>query len=397
MKATGAVLLGLLLLAGAVPVLGVQAQSTSSAAPASLQLSLIPATLPANSGHYPALVISLQDASRRPTMSLSDITVYLSSSNVSIASVPSTVTILGGHPFVDVEVATTHNAGIITLSATSVGLATASVTVRTSQVTAGPTGVALFVSPSKGIQAFAGNDQVYAVQLITTGGRPAFSTRPTDLVIASSNEALIGAPINVTIPAGDDVVFGQFSVNSSGTGTLTALAPELAIGSALVNVAAVSRTLSVSASPPLLNGTGVAIVTVSVTFMGLPAQGISVTLSTSLGTVVPTSVTTGAAGTATAKYISGPTGPATITATAQSNLLGTLKGSTTIIVKSQQATTTRSGGILGVFGEAGYYLPLIAVAVVVAVALVLVRLTIRRRRTVIDDEYSEADSGPGRS
>lgn len=388
MKAATVALLVLLALATSVPLGAAQGQSVQNRQPASLNVAVVPPVLPADSNRYPAMVVSLVDANNVPTISLDDTVVYLSSSNESVAVIPPVVTLLAGHSFLQVGVNTTSFPGSAILAVTGAGLASSSVEVKTVKTVVGAASLSIFVSPSRSIRALGGGDVIYAVQLASAAGKPATSTADTRLVVTSSNSSLVKGPINVTMPVGTDVAYGQLSVSSSGTSTLTALAPQLATGSAQLNVVPLTYKVSLTVSPSNVTAYGETTVLVSVQVLGMPVAGANVSLSVDLGTLVPTSFAADSSGRGVAKYFAQGPGPATILAVASTRGLGRFVGSTTIFVAAQTSTT--SSGPASMFL---LYIPIIVIAAVAAASYLIVRSTLRRRRNPPEEDYEGPEAG----
>jgi hypothetical protein len=387
MRAAAAVLLALLLAGFAVPALAAAGQSTSGRAPSALEVTVIPPVLPADSSTHQALVISLLDSSGRPTLSLSNLTVFLSSSNESVGSIPTTATLAAGRSFVQVPVATSSLAGSTTLAATSAGLQPASFQLRTVAPTSKPVALALFLAPPESVTALSGPDEAYAVQAVNSAGGPAYSSAGTNLVITASNGTVLSGPIGEAIAPATDLTYGTLAVQEAGSTTLTALAPSLATGSAPLSVLPASATLSISANPPYIAPGGVATLTVSVAVLGMPVPGAVVTLAASEGTLVPGGpLAMGPGGEAVVHFIPARPGAATITASSNSTLLGPLTSTTTIVVTDLTTTTTGSpppGSALGLYD----FIPVVVIAAVVVAGLLLVRHTLRKRGAAPREDY----------
>jgi hypothetical protein len=383
-KAVPLSLLALLLVAGFLPFASVYAQSTQNREPVALGLAVVPTTLPANSRIFPALVVSLMDGNNQPTLSLSNVVVYLSSSNQSIAGVPSVVTLQAGRTFLQGNVNTTMSAGQTTLAAASSGFSSNSVTLRTVKPVVGPASLNLYASPTRSAQALVGDDGVFAVQLVNTNGRAATSGKDTDLVITSSNSSLISGPISVTIPAGANLAYGTVKARVAGTTTLTALAPQLATGEATFTVAPVLRTFTVTVTPSLVHVGDTASVVVSAHVLGMPVPRLNVSLSTFLGMVVPQKVVTDASGQATAKYLAQAPGPATIVALASTSYLGQVNASAVVIIGGEFTTSSPPGPADFVYT----YIPVIVAGVVVVLAYLVIRRTLGKRRRSPEDEFA---------
>lgn len=383
MKRRLAVLLGLLLLLSSLP-LSVHGQTAPGRRPVGLGVTVVPQTLPADGNVYPALVISVVDASGAPTISLSDVLVYLSSSSESAASTPQTATLPAGHGFVQVDVTTSTTPGTTTITAAASGLESKSVSVSTVAPGTGASSLGLFVSPSPSLHAIEGTDAVYVVQLENVTGRPGASKGTTNVVITCSNSSLIGSPIDVSIPPGATMAYGSITVNRTGTATLTALAPRLVTANAQLQVSSALPTLTLTVTPTLLSSGDTADVSVAVQLLGMPLVGARVNLTASSGTLVPANFVTNTNGQGRATYISQFASAVTISAVATYTQLGVrLTGSTAVLVVQPTATTTTSNDIGSTLS---LYVPIIAVVVAAAAIVLVVRRTLRKRRGVADED-----------
>ena len=383
-KAGPAVALAILLVASAWQAVPPVAGAASGRGPASLAVSVIPQALPADSHAYPSVVISLVDANGAPTFSLTDTLIYLSSTNASVASVPSTVTLAAGHAYVLVNVTTGGSAGTTTLTAASSGLASKSVSVDTVVPSSGAQGLGLFVSPSQTLLALGGKDLVYAVELQGANGQPAISSSATSVIITSSNNDVIGKPISVSIPSGTSVIYGQMAVNATGTATLTALASGLKTATAQVSVASSSPSLSLTASPSTITTSTASSVTVAVQVLGMPVPGASVVLSSNGGTISPAQLVTNAGGQGSVEFLPDAPGVFTIRAVATYPSIGLNVSGTEVIVVS--AATTTATGTLDLLTPITPYLPVLVVVIVIVVAVLLVRRAIGRRKGTSDED-----------
>ena len=383
-----------LLLVALLPLGAAHGQAAPSHTPAGVSVTVIPPVLPADGGTYPALVISLVDAGGAPTLSLSDVTILLSTTNSTIASVPSTATVSAGHNFVQVSVTTSTTPGTTTLTATGNGLATKQVPLQTVVPTAGASILGLYTSPDASLLALQGSDGVYAVELQTAGGKPGTVSAATDVMITSSNGSLIPRTIDLTIPAGSSVAYGAITVNDSGTATLTAIAHQLATGTAKLVVASSSLALGLTVTPAETPISHSAEVTATLTVLGMPVPGANVTLTVTGGSLLPTAFSTDVNGQGSATYVPGNAGGYTITATAVDPKLGiSLKTTALVIVTSTATVTTSSPGAADLVMP---YLPFIIVVVVAVVLVMIVRRALKRRKGATEedeDEWPEPQAG----
>ncbi|MDG7012800.1 MAG: hypothetical protein JRN46_01065 [Nitrososphaerota archaeon] len=394
MRAAASVILALLLAGLVVPAFTAAGQSAAGRAPAALEVTVVPPVLPADSSTQQALVVSLLDSSGNPTLSLTDVTVFLSSSNSTVGSIPTTVTIPAGQAYVLVPVSTSSSAGTATLAATSAGLQPASSVLKTAVPASAPVALALFLAPPESVMALSGADEVFAVQAVDSAGEPAYTPLGTNVVLTASNGTVLRDPVYVAIPPGADPAYGTIEVQAPGSTTLTALAPELATGSAKLSVLPASASMSVSADPQFIGLDGVVSLTVSVTVLGMPVPGVPVYLAASQGTLVPGgALATDQAGQVSVRFIPSGLGAATITASSNSTLLGGLTAVTTVVVTSTSTTAT-SPAVPGALSGLYDFIPVFVVAAVLVAGLALVRYTLNKRRPALPDEGQAAEDKP---
>jgi hypothetical protein len=157
-----------------------------------------------------------------------------------------------------------------------------------------------------------------------SGGNPSFSASSIQLTL--TDNASVTCSVNFEIPAA-----GTATPTATGTpGTATPTATPTATGTPQV------ATVTVSVAPSSLNCTGSAFVTVvAKNSAGSPIAGGSVTLSTTLGVISPTTATDTGAGVLAVLSGNGVGGTATITA----NVSG-VTGTATAQINCAAATAT---------------------------------------------------------
>jgi hypothetical protein len=362
------------------------ASGESSRSPSAVSLSVIPGTLPADGGTYPALVVSLVDSAGAPTFSLSGVQVFLSTTNASIATVPTEVTVPAGHAFLQVGVTTSGSAGVAVIGAASPGVASSTATVTTARPSSAPVSFALDLAPARTVVPLAGEEEAFAVQLLNSRGGPALASRATSVVITASNGTLLPGTVNSTIPAGGDVVYGGIGATPSGSAVLTALSPQLGTGTADLVVLPASKSVTVSFGSPTVANGGEDTVLVTVQVLGEGVPGVNVSLYATAGALVPAFGYTASDGVFTSRYLTGGAGPVTVNATVYSPLLGVLSAAQTLVVLSASSSTQQAQGgsyLAGVY----FYVPVVVAAVVVVAGYAFVRATLRRRRGTKEEEY----------
>ena len=141
------ILLVCLTLSGALPPDAAHAAAAQSQAPTALALSTIPPKLPADNNTYPAVVLSVVDATGRPTAALADINVSLTSSQESVGKIAASAVIPAGETYAIANFTTTHTAGVTTITATTTGFTTASTTITTVIAVGYPTHLVITAVP----------------------------------------------------------------------------------------------------------------------------------------------------------------------------------------------------------------------------------------------------------
>ena len=221
----------------------VQFLPTSSAAtsnvpgiPAAIAVSIIPPRLPADNGTYPALVVSVADQNNLPTITLTNVTVFLASSQTNIASVPDSVVIPAGQEYTVVNVTTTTTPGTAMVTAQSQGLVSPAPSLITTVTPSGyPSKLLVFTSPSTFLPR--ADSGTLRVEVVDDAGLPSKAISPIPVSLSTSNASVASlSQTSLTIPAGsilEDVSFGTFS---PGSAVIEATSGGYQAGDALVNV-----------------------------------------------------------------------------------------------------------------------------------------------------------------
>lgn len=217
------------------------ASSAAPSQPASVMLTIIPPKLPADGGVYPAAVVSLVDSSNLPTAAISNVTIFLTSSQTNIAAVPDTVTIAAGQEYVIANVTTTNTPGTAMITASAQGLTSkpqVSVSVPLSTVIPSgfPSKLLVLTSPSTFLP---GSGQgVVRVEVVDAAGLPSKAISSIPIQLSSSNASIAHLDqTSLTIPEGN--IFsadGTFSTHESGSAVIAATSSGYASGAGLVTV-----------------------------------------------------------------------------------------------------------------------------------------------------------------
>ncbi len=350
--------------------------------PSKIKIQQSSITLPADGGTYTVLAVGLVDQNGNPAIAPVNKTIQLSSSNPSVATVPTVVTIPAGYTAALTTVTTTLSPGSSTISVTSQGYAGDSATVTTVQP--GAVSLGLSVAPSNSYHMPFGNDAFVVVQLLDSQGNPARATSPIQVTVTSSNSTVLSQALVFTILPGSTeavsyVTFGGPQLvgpKTSASAVLTASSTGFKSAQQPVTVSSYPLTLSLQPSGNgVQTGTPVQI-TLSLDVMGTGVQGATVVWSSNLGVLNPTESVIGQSGVATTELNSGTPGTATVTATITSSQLGHLTQS--INVNFIQPVKKPS------FIQTLFSFPyvLIIVAIIVVAAL-LVLIIIRRRQAEV--------------
>ena len=205
---------------------------------ASVVLTIIPPELPADRGVYPAVVVSLADASNLPTAALSNITVFLTSSQTNIGSVPDSVIIPAGQEYIIANVSTTTTPGTALITAHAQGLSSPSPSTLTTVTPSGyPSKLLVFTSPSTFLPR--ADSGIVRVEVVDDAGMPSKAISPIPVTLSSSNTSIASpAQTSLTIPTGSFFADGSFSTSEPGSAIITAAPTSggYSSGAALVTV-----------------------------------------------------------------------------------------------------------------------------------------------------------------
>ena len=202
----------------------------------SVVLTIIPPKLPADGGVYPAVVVSLADASNLPTAALGNVTVFLASSQTNIASVPDLVIIPAGQEYVIANVTTTTTPGTAMITAHAEGLGSpAPLQLVTATPSGYPSKLLVFTSPSTFLPG--GATGTVRVEVVDDAGLPSKAITPIPVTLSSSNVSIASlAQTSLTIPEGSILADGSVSTSNPGSAVITATSEGYSSGAALVTV-----------------------------------------------------------------------------------------------------------------------------------------------------------------
>ena len=207
-----------------------------------LLVTIIPPKLPSDGSTYPAVVVSLVDSNGLPSAALTNLTVFLTSSQTNIVSVPSTITIPAGSEYVVANAVTTTTPGSATITASSHGLGCpgCQATLTTATPSGIPSILKVFVSPSSLLRR--ADRGFVRVELVDGAGSPSKALASVPVLLSSSNVSIARLGQNsLTIGPGQIYATGTFTTSlNSGQAVMTASSTGYASGGAIVTVGSCS-------------------------------------------------------------------------------------------------------------------------------------------------------------
>ena len=231
-----ATLVAIVLLAGgSVPV----SMSVTSQVPGpatGVVITIIPPRLPADGGTYPAVIISLVDATNLPTAAYGNITVFLTSSQGNIASVPDNVTIQAGQEYAIANVVTTSTPGSAMITAQSEGLSSPPPSPVTTVTPSGfPAKILVFTSPSVFLPR--ADSGIVRVEVVDQAGQPSKAINPVPVSLSSSNGSIVSLDQSLlTVAPGTIFADGTFHTQNSGQAVISGVSTGYTTGTTLVTV-----------------------------------------------------------------------------------------------------------------------------------------------------------------
>jgi hypothetical protein len=250
---------------------------------------MVPPKLPSDGATYPAVVVSLVDSAGLPTAAVGDLTVFLSSSQTNIVSVPDSVTIRAGQEYVVVNATTTTTPGTTMITAHTEGLGSPAPSPLTTVTPSGyPSKLEVFTSPATFLSGTAVG--VVRVEVVDQAGLPSKAISSIPVLLSTSNASIASLiQTTLTIPAGSIFVDGSFNTVNFGTAVISAASTGYATGTSLVTVVSQASCsggcgpsrLSIRLVPGTLPADGLAYSTLEVglqTSSGAPARSSSDTI-----------------------------------------------------------------------------------------------------------------------
>jgi hypothetical protein len=223
--------------------------------PTKLALYGFPPVLPSDGVSYNAIVVQLQDSSGNPAKApLKGITVILTSSNSTIASVAASANISGGQTYTLAKI-TSNFSGSATITAQASGYTSAQTTITTQQPsTTSPKNLRIFVAPPKTLADNTAHPLI-AIQLLNATG--AITTQPVTnitVLLTSSSEDVGKVQSTLKIPAGQVYSTATFNTTyKAGTTTITAAATDLITATeTITTIGPIPTKLTVYCTPSAL-------------------------------------------------------------------------------------------------------------------------------------------------
>ncbi len=233
--------------------------------PYKLKVDVGPPKITAEGLVHESISVQLQDTGGKLAKAIGDLDVTLTSSNIAVGNVESTVTIRSGKTHAITTFNSTYRSGATTITAVASGYMAGQTSIST--VGPIPSKIAIYGFPPV---VTADNDEYSIIlQLQDSAGMPARDPIGNVTIKLSSSDTEIGN-VNSTavIPFGYTYSKTEFySSDVGGSVTITAVAPDYTSGKLKLSTLVIDPTLSVSvtADPPLIQGGGQTTVTVYLT------------------------------------------------------------------------------------------------------------------------------------
>ncbi len=360
--------------------------------PATVVVTSIAPSLPADGNQYQGLLVSLEDKSGDPAIAPVSISVSLALNRpdiVQLVNPAATVTVPAGRSYAIVMVRTLSVEGTVNVTAGSLGYNTSWALLSTKALS--PAKLALFISPSPTMLSSYGASAYLAVQLQDANGDPARARADTPITLVSSNSSLLPKPVTLDIQTKAD--YRLIAINGSvpTRSVITAISPGLVPANATFSSFGLALSVVLSYSPSTIYPNQTSTFTASVSIMHQPVQNVSIAWHVTGGTLSGAQTMTGANGYATAVFHPSGPGFAVVYATASNVVVGTRNSTLDQVVVAQfpvklSQSPTLVSQLIG-------YLPYIGVAA--AAAVVVAFFLVRRRRHGGDvGEEDSFDIGP---
>jgi hypothetical protein len=218
-----------------------------------LIIEMAPTSIPAPVGYYSDFVVQLRDNNDNPILAKQQISIALFSSDTSVATVPSFMTLEPGNSYVSGKVNSNGNIGTATISASAQGLTSAVATVKTVEHNEAsedsPKKITVYTLPTKIVPNNIEKTAI-VVQVTDTDGK-VYSHKNylyTPITLTSSNPSIGSFDDNRNLVGEIDYAKAMFkSTFNSGQSTIGALSTGYVSGMTVVSTNGASPS-SISAS-----------------------------------------------------------------------------------------------------------------------------------------------------
>lgn len=321
----------------------------------SLFLQFGPPVLFSDGRSYQNIVVAIVNSLGFPYPAASDTVVTLTSSTASVGRVQSSIVIPTGETYARATFSTYGLAGRTVITATASNLATAQG--QLNFVTKAATTLGIYAVPNWVISQNSTYNNL-VVELQDGSGNPEKSTFPVTVSLQSLYPTTGTVPTKIVIPSGSTYATVPLTTtDTSGQIVIDAFATGFILGHVNVTSSLLPLSVSVVPSPVILHEGGTSKLTLTVMSGQFPVQDASVQWIPTSGQLSSESKVTDSSGLASAVITASTTLP-TITVSVRVTSPGYSIGSrsTTLIVNQTQAT--HSGGILGIFFEQIFFVPI---------------------------------------
>lgn len=219
----------------------------TTGSPTALSIFFGPETVIPDGNAHALVHIQLQDEYGHPQPVSSTTTIYISSSNINIATVEPTITIYSGQYQGTAEITTYNINGETIITAQSPGLYPDYEALRIKgQV---PTLLGMNVRPNVMISDGSSNE-ILTVQVLDDEGNPVEASEDIDILLSSSNNEVGVVPESVTIEAGHSYATAPFT-SQGGSGTASIIATTMGIAPAEGSISTIILGMNVTLFTPI--------------------------------------------------------------------------------------------------------------------------------------------------
>ncbi len=202
----------ILVLTSAFLVFNQSISSASTSVPSKLSIYAGPASLLADNSTYNCVFVQLEDSSGLPARPLQDITISLSSSQISVGKIDSSIIIHSGITYASANFNTTFSPGTTIISASATGFATVQAPITT--VGPIPSTIVVYGFPST-LPSDGNSYGAIMVQLQDSSGAPARAPQGGVQVTLSSSDTTVGTvDSTTTILEGQTYTIANFTTTT---------------------------------------------------------------------------------------------------------------------------------------------------------------------------------------